>query len=92
MIPALSEIKGEWKATRSSRKESPRTPMMKIGMWSVMMFAILFGLSMDYEVFLVSRMHEEWRRTGDPVQAVREGLATTGGVITAASATIATIT
>ena len=52
----------------------------------VMMFAIVFGLSMDYEVFLVSRMHEEWRRTGDPVQAVREGLATTGGVITAAAA------
>ena len=52
----------------------------------VMIFAIVFGLSMDYEVFLVSRMHEEWRRCGDPVRAVREGLATTGGVITAAAA------
>ena len=52
----------------------------------VMVFAIVFGLSMDYEVFLVSRMHEEWRRTGDPARAVREGLATTGGVITAAAA------
>jgi RND superfamily putative drug exporter len=52
----------------------------------VLVFAIVFGLSMDYEVFLVSRMHEEWRRTGDPAHAVREGLATTGGVITAAAA------
>jgi putative drug exporter of the RND superfamily len=52
----------------------------------VMVFAIVFGLSMDYEVFLVSRMHEEWRRTGDAHHAVREGLATTGGVITAAAA------
>ncbi len=52
----------------------------------VMIFAIVFGLSMDYEVFLVSRMHEEWTRTRDPVAAVREGLATTGGVITAAAA------
>jgi RND superfamily putative drug exporter len=52
----------------------------------VMIFAIVFGLSMDYEVFLVSRMHEEWERTKDPVLAVREGLATTGGVITAAAA------
>ena len=52
----------------------------------VMIFAIVFGLSMDYEVFLISRMHEEWHRTGDAVAAVREGLAHTGGVITAAGA------
>jgi len=52
----------------------------------VMIFAIVFGLSMDYEVFLVSRMHEEWQRTGDVRIAVREGLAATGGVITAAGA------
>ncbi|MBB4909567.1 MMPL family transporter [Actinophytocola algeriensis] len=52
----------------------------------VLVFAIVFGLSMDYEVFLVSRMHEEWRRTGDATRAVREGLAATGGVITAAAA------
>jgi RND superfamily putative drug exporter len=50
----------------------------------VMVFAIVFGLSMDYEVFLVSRMHEEWLRTGDASRAVRNGLATTGRVITAA--------
>jgi len=51
----------------------------------VMIFAIAFGLSMDYEVFLLSRMREEWRRTGDAAAAVREGLATTGGVVTAAA-------
>jgi RND superfamily putative drug exporter len=52
----------------------------------VMIFAIVFGLSMDYEVFLVSRIHEEWRRTKDAREAVREGLANTGSVITAAAA------
>jgi putative drug exporter of the RND superfamily len=52
----------------------------------VMIFAIVFGLSMDYEVFLLSRMHEEWRRTGDAEYSVREGMAATGGVITAAAA------
>ncbi|MEV4317302.1 MMPL family transporter [Actinocrispum sp. NPDC049592] len=52
----------------------------------VLIFAIVFGLSMDYEVFLVSRMHEEWRRTGDAQLAVREGMASTGSVITAAAA------
>jgi RND superfamily putative drug exporter len=52
----------------------------------VMLFAIVFGLSMDYEVFLMSRMHEEWHRTGDASLAVRNGVATTGRVITAAAA------
>ncbi len=52
----------------------------------VMIFAIVFGLSMDYEVFLLSRMHEEWSTTRDASRAVREGLAHTGGVITAAAA------
>ncbi len=51
----------------------------------VMLFAIVFGLSMDYEVFLVSRMHEEWQRDGDAEQAVTQGLASTGRVITAAA-------
>ncbi|CAL9558260.1 MMPL family transporter [Streptomyces sp. enrichment culture] len=52
----------------------------------VMIFAIVFGLSMDYEVFLLSRVHEEWRRGLDHQSAVREGLAATGRVITAAAA------
>jgi RND superfamily putative drug exporter len=51
----------------------------------VMMLAILFGLSMDYQVFLVSRMHEEWVRTGDNEHSVRIGQAATGRVITAAA-------
>jgi putative drug exporter of the RND superfamily len=49
------------------------------------LFAILFGLSTDYEVFLVSRMHEEWTLTGDNKRAVVRGQAETGRVITAAS-------
>ncbi|WP_415960081.1 MMPL family transporter [Streptomyces sp. 021-4] len=51
-----------------------------------LIFAIVFGLSMDYEVFLVSRIHEEWTRTKDHSLAVREGVASTGKVITAAAA------
>jgi RND superfamily putative drug exporter len=51
----------------------------------VMLFAILFGLSMDYQVFLVSRMHEEWRHTGDNQAAITRGQAETGRVITAAA-------
>jgi len=50
-----------------------------------MMLAILFGLSMDYEVFLVSRIHEEWVHTQDNELAVRRGQAGTGRVITAAA-------
>ncbi len=52
----------------------------------VTMFTILFGLSMDYEVFLLSRIREEWLRTGDNSTAVADGLAVTGRIITAAAA------
>jgi RND superfamily putative drug exporter len=52
----------------------------------VMMFAILFGLSMDYEVFLLSRVREEYLRHGDTTRAVSAGLAKTARVITAAAA------
>src|SRR3954463_435790 len=52
----------------------------------VIMLSILFGLSMDYQVFLVSRMHEEWLRTHDNSVSVRTGQAATGRVITAAAA------
>ena len=52
----------------------------------VMLFAIVFGLSMDYEVFLVSRMHERWTLTRENSRAVAEGLALTGRVVTAAAA------
>jgi RND superfamily putative drug exporter len=53
---------------------------------TVLMFAVLFGLSMDYEVFLISRIRETWIRTGDNGRSVTEGLAGTGRVITAAAA------
>ncbi len=52
----------------------------------MMMFAIVFGLSMDYEVFLLSRMKEEYDRTGDAKESVADGLAATARVITAAAA------
>ncbi|HEY3844854.1 MAG TPA: MMPL family transporter [Acidimicrobiales bacterium] len=51
----------------------------------VMLFAILFGLSMDYQVFLVTRMHEEYLKSGSNRVAVRNGLAATGKTITAAA-------
>src|SRR3712207_4438329 len=55
--------------------------------WAPMMlFAIVFGLSMDYEVFLLSRVREEWDRTGDARTSVADGLAATARVITAAAA------
>ncbi|NNN09080.1 MAG: MMPL family transporter [Acidimicrobiaceae bacterium] len=51
----------------------------------IIMIAILFGLSMDYQVFLVSRMHEEWVNTGDNEMSIVHGQANTGRVITAAA-------
>jgi len=57
----------------------------------MMLFAILFGLSMDYEVFLLSRVKEEHDRTGDNARAVADGLAATGRVITAAAAIMVTV-
>jgi RND superfamily putative drug exporter len=51
----------------------------------VMFFAILFGLSMDYQVFLVSRMHEEWLHRHDNTRSITVGQGETGGIITAAA-------
>jgi RND superfamily putative drug exporter len=51
----------------------------------VIMFPILFGLSMDYEVFLLSRIREEWVKTGDNSEAVARGLAGTGRIVTSAA-------
>ena len=62
-------------------QEVPIAPFMP-----VMMFAILFGLSMDYEVFLISRIREEYLKHGDTRRAVADGLAKTARVITAAAA------
>jgi RND superfamily putative drug exporter len=52
----------------------------------VLMFAVVFGLSMDYEVFLISRVREEWIRQRDATDAVTDGIAYTGRVISAAAA------
>jgi len=57
----------------------------------VMFFAILFGLSMDYQVFLVSRMHEEWVHSRDNRRAITVGQAETGGIITAAAFIMITV-
>ncbi len=54
-------------------------------------FAVLFGLSMDYEVFLLGRVREEWEKTGDNRTAVERGLQRTGAVITAAAAIMVTV-
>ncbi len=62
-----------------------------ISFFPIFLFAIVFGLSMDYEVFLMSRIHEEWERREDPTQAVTRGLALTGRVITAAAAIMVTV-
>jgi len=61
--------------------ETPVAPFIP-----VMMFAILFGLSMDYEVFLLSRVREEFQKHGNTTRAVADGLARTARVITAAAA------
>jgi RND superfamily putative drug exporter len=57
----------------------------------LIMFCILYGLSMDYEVLLLSRTHEEWLRTGDNATAVAESLAHTGRLITGAAAIMAAV-
>ena len=61
--------------------ETPLPPFV-----TVLMFAVLFGLSMDYEVFLLSRVQESWLRDKDNARAVTHGLASTGRLITAAAA------
>ena len=57
----------------------------------VMVFAIVFGLSMDYEVFLVSRIHESWVHGHTPTDAIRLGLTRTGRVVTAAAAVMVVV-
>ena len=70
-----------WGASLFNTAGGPIEPFLPM-----MMFAIVFGLSMDYEVFLLSRVKEEYDRTGDPVNSVSDGLAATARVITAAAA------
>ncbi len=62
-----------------------------IAFFPIFLFSIVFGLSMDYEVFLMSRIHEEWDQRNDASEAVTRGLALTGRVITAAAAIMVTV-
>ena len=61
------------------------SPGFTVATIPILMFAVIFGLSMDYEVLLLSRIQESYRKTGDTRQAVAEGLAKTGRVITGAA-------
>ncbi len=70
-----------WGGDLTGVSSAPVEPWMPM-----MLFAIVFGLSMDYEVFLLSRVREEWLRTGDSRTSVADGLAATAKVITAAAA------
>ncbi len=75
-------VKGGWLGSLFGIHEPTPVPSFI----PMMMFAILFGLSMDYEVFLLSRIREEYGKTGDNASAVADGLAHTARVITAAAA------
>lgn len=75
-----------WLSDLTSVDPAPIEPFIPM-----MMFAIVFGLSMDYEVFLISRIREEYDRTGDAVESVADGLASTARVITAAAAIMAVV-
>ena len=57
----------------------------------ILMLAIIFGLSMDYEVFLLSRIREEWDRTGDNTTSIANGLQRSGGIITSAALLLAVV-
>jgi len=74
-------VQGSWLGRLLNIPETPIPAFVPM-----IMFAILFGLSMDYEVFLLSRIREEYLRSGDNGAAVADGLATTARVITAAAA------
>jgi RND superfamily putative drug exporter len=67
------------------------TPGFTIAGNPIIMFSVLFGLSMDYEVLLLSRIQEAYRRTGDNTGSVAEGLAKTAGVITGAALIMVTV-
>lgn len=75
-----------WGAHLIGIEKGPIEPFLPM-----MLFAILFGLSMDYEVFLISRIREEYLRTKDNATAVTHGLAATARVITAAAAIMVTV-
>jgi RND superfamily putative drug exporter len=80
-------LQGGWLGNLIGITESTPVPA-----WTpMMMFALLFGLSMDYEVFLLSRIREDYLATGDNAGAVARGMARNGRVITAAAAIMVTV-
>jgi len=79
-------VQGTWLGHALDIPETPIPAFVPM-----IMFAILFGLSMDYEVFLLSRIREEYLRTGDNGLAVADGLAVTARVITAAAAIMVSV-
>ena len=78
---AVALFQWGWLSDLTNVRPAPIEPWVPM-----MLFAIVFGLSMDYEVFLLSRVREEWHRTGDSRTSVADGLAATAKVITAAAA------
>ena len=78
---AVAVFQWGWLSAVTGVEPAPIEPFVPM-----MLFAIVFGLSMDYEVFLLSRVREEWVRTGDSRTSVADGLASTARVITAAAA------
>ncbi len=78
---AVAVFQWGWLSAITGVQPAPIEPFVPM-----MLFAIVFGLSMDYEVFLLSRVREEWVRTGDSRTSVADGLASTARVITAAAA------
>jgi RND superfamily putative drug exporter len=78
---AVAVFQWGWLSDITGVQPAPIEPFVPM-----MLFAIVFGLSMDYEVFLLSRVREEWVRTGDSRTSVADGLASTARVITAAAA------
>jgi uncharacterized membrane protein YdfJ with MMPL/SSD domain len=68
------------------------TQVERIDAWiPVFLFSVLFGLSMDYQVFLLSRIHERWSATGDTAGAIVHGVASTARLITGAAAIIVVV-
>ena len=66
--------------------------MERIDAWvPIFLFSVLFGLSMDYQVFLLSRIHERWSATGDTPGAIVHGVASTARLITGAAAIIVVV-
>ena len=78
---AVAVFQWGWLSAVTGVEPAPIEPFVPM-----MLFAIVFGLSMDYEVFLLSRVREEWVRTGDSRMSVADGLASTARVISAAAA------